>query len=74
MQVGLLCKVLNVAQMNYTDSEQELLAVLFDFEKLYSYLLGIKVIVHTVLAALQYMTTNKDDKRQHSMRITFERI
>ena len=54
-------KALNVAQKNYTMTEQELLAVVFAFEKFRSYLLGTKVIVHTDHSAL-YSMAKRDAK------------
>ena len=55
-------KYLNEAQKNYTVTEQELLAVVFDFEKFRSYLLGMRVIVHTDHLALIYLIAKKDAK------------
>ena len=46
-------KALNGAQKNYTVTEQELLAVVYAFEKFCAYLLGTKVVVHTDHAALR---------------------
>ena len=43
-------------------TEQEILAVVFDFEKFFSYLLGTRVIVHTNHSALRYLMENKDAK------------
>nr|XP_009782838.1 PREDICTED: uncharacterized protein LOC104231524 [Nicotiana sylvestris] len=40
-------KTLDDAQLNYTTIEEELLAVMWAFEKFRAYLLGIEVIVHT---------------------------
>ena len=57
-------KALNEAQKNYTVTEQELLAVVFGFEKFCSYLLGTRVIVHTDHSALRYLIEKKDDKRR----------
>ena len=48
-------KALNKAQKNYTETEQELLAVVFTFEKFRSYLLGTRVIVHTDHSTLRYL-------------------
>ena len=53
-------KALN--EKNYTVTEQELLAVVFTFEKLCSYLLGTRVIVHTDHSALRYLMAKKDAK------------
>ncbi|KAJ9545398.1 hypothetical protein OSB04_025105 [Centaurea solstitialis] len=55
-------KTLNDAQINYTTTEKELLAVVFAFEKFRSYLMGIKVIVHTDHSAIKYLISKKDAK------------
>ena len=55
-------KTLNEAQKNYTVTELELLAVVFAFEKFCSYLLGMRVIVHTDHSALRYLMRKKDAK------------
>ena len=55
-------KPLNKAQKNYTVTEQELLAVVFAFEKKFSYLLGTTVIVHIDQSALIYLIAKKDVK------------
>ena len=43
-------------------TEQELLAIVFAFEKSLSYLLGTRVIVHTDHSALRYLMAKKDAK------------
>ncbi|XP_015164084.1 uncharacterized protein [Solanum tuberosum] len=43
-------------------TEQELLAVVYAFEKFWAYLLGTKVVVHTDHAALRYLMAKKDAK------------
>ena len=43
-------------------TEQELLTVVFAFEKFRSYLLGTRVIVHTDRSALRYLMAKKDAK------------
>ena len=43
-------------------TEQELLAVVFAFEKFRSYLLGTRVIVHTDHSTLRYLMAKKDAK------------
>ena len=43
-------------------TEQELLAVVFSFEKFHSYLLGTSIIVHTDHSALRYLMAKKDAK------------
>ncbi|KAL4310389.1 hypothetical protein GQ457_01G023450 [Hibiscus cannabinus] len=55
-------RTLNDAQVNYTTNEKELLAVVFDFDKFRSYLIGTKVIVHTDHSAIKYLVTKKDAK------------
>ncbi|XP_049414694.1 uncharacterized protein LOC125877445 [Solanum stenotomum] len=55
-------KTLNGAQSNYTVTEQQLLAVVYAFEKFRAYLLGIRVVVHTDHAALRYLMAKKDAK------------
>lgn len=55
-------KALNGVQKNYTITEQELLAVVYAFEKFRAYLLGTKVVVHTDHAALRYLMAKKDAK------------
>ncbi|XP_070037018.1 uncharacterized protein [Nicotiana tomentosiformis] len=46
--------------MNYTVTEQELLAIVYAFEKFRAYLLGSKVIVYTNHATLCYLMAKKD--------------
>ncbi|KAL4323802.1 hypothetical protein GQ457_11G023210 [Hibiscus cannabinus] len=55
-------KTLNDAQLNYTTTEKELLAVVFAFEKFRPYLIGTKVIVHTDHSAIKYLLPKKDAK------------
>jgi len=55
-------KSLNGVQRNYTVTEQELLVVVYAFEKFRAYLLGTKVIVHTDHATLRYLMEKKDPK------------
>ncbi|XP_024178407.1 uncharacterized protein LOC112184382 [Rosa chinensis] len=55
-------RTLNEAQVNYTTTEKELLAIIFALEKFRSYLLGSKVIVHTDHSALKYLLAKKDSK------------
>jgi len=52
-------KTLNVAQKNYIVTEQELLDVVYAFEKIRAYFLGTKVMVHTDHAAIRYLMTKK---------------
>ncbi|CAL8993284.1 unnamed protein product [Prunus brigantina] len=55
-------RTLNDAQLNYSTTEKELLAVIFALEKFRSYLVGSKVIVYSDHAALRYLLTKKDAK------------
>ncbi|XP_075099123.1 uncharacterized protein LOC142175999 [Nicotiana tabacum] len=55
-------KTLNGTQMNYTMTEQELLGIVYAFEKFRAYLLGSKVIVYTDHATLRYLMAKKDTK------------
>lgn len=48
--------------MNYTIAKQELLAVVYAFEKFMAYLLSTKVVVHTDHAALRYLMAKEDAK------------
>ncbi|KAM2626472.1 hypothetical protein TB2_000046 [Malus domestica] len=50
------------AQLNYSTTEKELLAVVFALDKFRSYLLGTKVIIYTDHAALKYLLTKKEAK------------
>ncbi|XP_027150385.1 uncharacterized protein LOC113750628 [Coffea eugenioides] len=53
---------LNGAQLNYSTTEKEFLAVIFALEKFRSYLLGTKLIVFSDHTALRYPMTKKDVK------------
>jgi hypothetical protein len=55
-------KTLNDAQLNYSTTEKELLAVLFAQDKFRSYLLGSKVLVYLDRAVLKYLLSKKDAK------------
>ncbi|CAN6691832.1 unnamed protein product [Malus baccata var. baccata] len=55
-------RTLNDAQLNYSTTEKELLAVVFALDKFRSYLIGTKVIVFTDHAALKYLFTKKEAK------------
>ncbi|CAN6560290.1 unnamed protein product [Malus baccata var. baccata] len=55
-------RTLNDAQMNYSTTEKELIAVVFALDKFRSYLLGTKVIIYTDHAALKYLLTKKEAK------------
>ena len=53
-------KTLNEAQMNYSTTEKELLAVVFALDKFRSYILGSLVVVFTNHEALKYLLLKKD--------------
>ncbi|CAN6576899.1 unnamed protein product [Malus baccata var. baccata] len=55
-------RTLNDAQLNYSTTEKELLAIVFALDKFRSYLIGTKVIVYTDHAALKYLLTKKEAK------------
>ncbi|KAM2101230.1 hypothetical protein ACFX1T_028276 [Malus domestica] len=55
-------RTLNDAQLNYSTTEKELLAVVFALDKFRSYLIGTKVIVFTDHATLKYLFTKKEAK------------
>ncbi|KAM1944663.1 hypothetical protein ACFX15_012866 [Malus domestica] len=55
-------RTLNDAQLNYSTTEKELLAVVFALDKFRSYLLGTKVIVYFDHAVLKYLFTKKKAK------------
>lgn len=58
-------KTLNDAQLNYSTTEKELLAVVFAMDKFRSYLLGSKVLVYSDHATLKYLLSKKDAKSPH---------
>ena len=55
-------KTLNEAQMNYSTTEKELLAVVFALDKFRSYILSSLVVVFTDHATLKYLLSKKDAK------------
>ena len=55
-------KTLADAQLNYTNTEKELLAIVFALEKFRPYILGSKIIVYTNHAALKYLMSKKEAK------------
>jgi hypothetical protein len=55
-------KTLMDAQVNYTTTEKELLAVVFALDKFKSYLLGSKVIIYSDHIALRHLLAKKETK------------
>ena len=55
-------RTLNSAQMNYTITEKELLAIIFALDKFRSYLIGSSTIVFTDHAAVRYLMSKQDAK------------
>ena len=48
-----MSKTIAEAQMNYTTTEKELLAVVYALEKFRPYILGSKIVIYTNHAALK---------------------
>nr|GEZ35989.1 reverse transcriptase domain-containing protein [Tanacetum cinerariifolium] len=55
-------KTMTEAESNYTTTETEMLAVVYPFEKFWSYLIMNKSIVYTDHSALKYLFAKKDSK------------
>ncbi|XP_070020170.1 uncharacterized protein [Nicotiana sylvestris] len=55
-------RLLSRAQLNYTATGKEMLAVVFAFDKFRSFLIESKVIVYTDHAALRYLIEKKESK------------
>nr|GFB39922.1 reverse transcriptase domain-containing protein [Tanacetum cinerariifolium] len=55
-------KTLTEAESIYTTTEEEMLAIVYAFEKFWSYLIMNKCIVHTDHSALKYLFAKKDAK------------
>nr|GEY04985.1 reverse transcriptase domain-containing protein [Tanacetum cinerariifolium] len=55
-------KTMTEAKINYTTTEKEMLAVVYAFEKFWSYLIMIKCIVYTDHSALKYLFAKKYSK------------
>ena len=55
-------RTLNSAQMNYSTTEKELLAVVFALDKFRAYLIGSPITIFTDHAALKYLLSKKDAK------------
>ena len=55
-------KILGGAQVNFSTTEKELLAIIFSLEKFRQYVLGSKIIVFSDHATLKYLLTKKESK------------
>nr|GEV57843.1 reverse transcriptase domain-containing protein [Tanacetum cinerariifolium] len=55
-------KTMTEAELNYTTTEKEMLAVVYAFEKFRSYLIMNKSIMYTDHSALKYLFAKKDSK------------
>ena len=55
-------RTLNDAQLNYATTENELLAIVFAYDKFRPYLISNKVIVHIDHSTIKYLMTKKDAK------------
>lgn len=55
-------KVLNDAQLNYSTTEKELLAVVYALDKFRQYVIGSKVIIFTDHAAIRHLIAKQDAK------------
>ncbi|GJU70426.1 reverse transcriptase domain-containing protein [Tanacetum coccineum] len=55
-------KTMNEAKSHYTTTEKEMLAVVYAFEKFWSYLILNKSIVYMDHSALKYLFAKKDSK------------
>ena len=53
---------LNDAQLNYSTTKKEMLAVVFALEKFQFYFIGSKITVFIDYATLEYLITKKDAK------------
>ena len=55
-------KTFNEAQENYSTTENEMLAMVFSYEKFRPYILGSHVVIHTDHATIKYLMEKKDAK------------
>ena len=55
-------QTLNDAQLNYTTTEKEMLAMVFACDKFWSYIIGSKITVYTDHVAIRYLFAKKDPK------------
>lgn len=57
-------EVLNEAQLNYTTTKKELLAIVYALEKFRSHLIGSKVVVYIYHVVINYLLTKPDSKQR----------
>ena len=50
------------AQLNYTTTEKEMLAMVFTVDKFRSYILGLKIIIYIDHSAIRHLLTKEDAK------------
>ena len=62
MAICYASKTLVEAQINYTTTEKELLAVVYALEKFRPYILGSKIIIYIDHVALKYLLSKKEAK------------
>ncbi|GKB07733.1 reverse transcriptase domain-containing protein [Tanacetum coccineum] len=62
MPIHYASKTMSEAESHYTTTEKEMLAVVYAFEKFWSYLILNKSIVYTDHSALKYLFAKKDSK------------
>jgi hypothetical protein len=55
-------RTLNDAQLNYSTTKKELLAVVFAMDKFRSYLIGSNIIIYLDHAAVKYLFSKQDAK------------
>ena len=55
-------RTMNDAQLNYSTTKKELLAVVFALDKFKTYLLGSKIIIYSDHVTLKYLFSKKDAK------------
>ena len=59
MSIYYASKTISEAEENYSTTENEMLAMVFAYEKFMPYILGSHVIIHTDYAAIKYLMEKK---------------
>nr|GFC97571.1 reverse transcriptase domain-containing protein [Tanacetum cinerariifolium] len=62
-------KTMTEAESNYTTTDKEMLAVVYAFQKFWSYLIMNKSIVYTYHSALKYFFAKNDSKARSLRRV-----